>query len=77
MKPTDLFPDSLALFTAFAKDSGNWSGTPMIDITPEQRGNLTDLKRKGLVTTSTDEGIQWLSFTALGKELAKEIGHEI
>jgi hypothetical protein len=70
----NLTPASLAVFIRHAKDAGNWSGHPMLDITYEQRGNLTDLKVKGLVTTDRDEGIEWMHFTDAGKAFAAEYG---
>jgi hypothetical protein len=34
----------------------------MLDITKEQRGNLTQLKKAGLLRTFKDEGIEWVVF---------------
>ncbi len=78
----NLTPDSLALFLAYAKDAGNWSGTPLVggnvpDTTPEAKGNLTDLKRKKLISTFRDEGNTWLTFTEKGFFLAKEHGIDL
>jgi hypothetical protein len=70
----NLTPASLAVFVRHAKDAGNWNGCPMLDITKEERGNLTDLKAKGLVTTSKDEGIEWVFFTDTGKAFAASMG---
>lgn len=53
---------SLNLLLNLVADSGNWSNNTMIDITSEERGNLTQLKKSGLLTTWTDEGIQWCNF---------------
>lgn len=78
MKTIDLTPASLALFTAYAKDAGNWNGTPLIGgnvpESKEARGNLTDLKKKGLITTFHDEGCDWLSFTEAGIAFALTLG---
>ena len=78
---TELTEKSLALFLAYAKDAGNWSGVPLvggnIGGSKEDAGNLTDLKRKGLVTTHRDEGLDWVSFTGSGIAFAKEHGVEI
>lgn len=78
MTNTELTPASLALFLAYANDAGNWSGTPLIGGNvggkKEERGNLTDLKRKGLITTFRDEGCDWLSFTEAGIAFAAEQG---
>lgn len=71
---------SKALFVALAEDAGNWGGTPLlggnVDITKEERGNLTQLKQVGLLTTFTDEGT-WVDFTDAGKAYALELGIEI
>ena len=72
-----LTTESRSLFLDLVKDSFNWSGTPLIDITREQRGNLTDLKRCGLIKTQTDEGHTWCYFTALGREAASSLGYEL
>jgi hypothetical protein len=57
---TNLTSASLDLFLAYAEDAGNWSGNPWVDgnvsLDAAGRGNLTDLKRKGLLQTFTDDG---------------------
>lgn len=68
---------SMELFIGFAKDAGNWNNMPMLDITKEQRGNLTQLKKAGLVTTSESDDLDWVHFTKSGAALAKEFGHEV
>lgn len=72
---------SVALFIEYAKDAGNWSGTPLVggnvSGSKEDRGNLTDLKKAGLVTTFKDEGNAWLSFTDQGIVYAKELGIDL
>ncbi len=65
------------LFISFVKDAPNWSGQPMVDITKEQRGNLSDPKRKGLVETFRDEGCDWINFTPAGVSYATELGYEL
>ncbi len=65
---------SLALFVRFAKDASNWDGTPMIDITKEERGNLTQLKKADLVTTFRSDDWDYVQFTALGVQLAEANG---
>lgn len=69
------------LFEAYAKDAGNWSGTPLVGGnvggSKEDRGNLTQLKVAGLITTFRDEGCTWISFTDLGREYATSLGIEI
>lgn len=72
---------SLALFLDYAHDAGNWSGTPLVGGnvggTAEDRGNLTQLKRAGLITTAREDGSTWLFFTDEGKALAAEHGINI
>jgi hypothetical protein len=69
---------SLKLFLAFAEDAPNWSGTPLVGGnvggSKEDRGNLTQLKRAGLIRTNEDEGNVWVSFTLAGRALAIEHG---
>jgi hypothetical protein len=68
---------SLKLFLELAEDAGNWSGTPMADVTAQERGNLTQLKRAKLLTTYVDEGTPFAVFTPLGVELAAEHGVDL
>ena len=69
------------LFIEFAKDAGNWAGHPMVNgnvtVTQAQKGNLTDLKKAGLLTTSVDDGISWVSFTVAGEAYAAKHGVQI
>jgi hypothetical protein len=69
---------SLELFLAYARDAGNWGGTPGIGCnvggSKEDRGNITQLKRAGLITTFRSDRIDWIEFTAEGKNLAAENG---
>jgi len=78
MKITDT---SLKVFLAYAKDAGNWSGTPLIGGNvgggKEERGNLTQLKKAGLIETFKYDGDLWVEFTEAGKAFAKENGVEI
>ena len=73
----NLTADSLALFRELADCAPHWSGTPMIDITNEQRGNLTQIKRAGLLTTFNSDGCLFADFTNAGKTLAADLGHQI
>ena len=63
--------DSLKLFLAYRKDAPNWGGTPLVGGNvggePADKGNLTHLKKLGLVTTFESDGDTWLDFTALGR----------
>ena len=69
---------SMNLFLAFAKDAGNWNGSPLVGGnvggSKEDRGNITQLKRAGLITSFTDEGLTWINFTNAGTALALEHG---
>jgi hypothetical protein len=62
------------LFFALVRDAGNWNGTPMITCDRITRGNLTDLKRRGLVTTFSDNGAEFADFTAEGVREARRLG---
>lgn len=77
----DITDTSLELFLDYARDAGNWSGTPLIGGnvggSKEDRGNLTQLKRAGLITTFEWEGDKWIDFTDAGRALAAEHGVEI
>lgn len=66
-----LTPPSHQLFYQLVQDSFNWSGTPLFDGTQQEKGNLTDLKKKGLVTTWKEEGCLWVDFTNEGRAFAK------
>jgi hypothetical protein len=76
-KTMSISDKSLSLFIKFAKDASNWSGTPMVDITKEQRGNLTQLKKAGLVTTFRSDDWDYVQFTPLGIQLAAANGIKI
>lgn len=81
MTTVNITEQSKALFIAYAKDAGNWSGTPLVGGnvggSKEDAGNLTQLKKAGLVSTCKDEGCTWLEFTAAGKAYAAALGIEI
>jgi hypothetical protein len=51
---------SKAVFFAYAKDAGNWNGSPLVGGNVGggrgERGNLTQLKQAGLIETQVDEG---------------------
>lgn len=73
--------ESMRVFLDYAKDAGNWSGTPMVGGnvggTKEERGNLTQLKQAGLITTFVYNGLTWVDFTTEGKALAARLGAPI
>ena len=72
---------SLNLFLAYAKDAGNWSGTPCVGCnvggTKEERGNLTQLKKAGLIQTFFSDGDTFIQFTDAGRALAAKHGIEL
>lgn len=79
-----LSPKSEALFRDLIKDADNWSGTPLfggnVGGDKKSAGNLTDLKKKELLTTCQDEenkNCQWVHFTDKGLDLAKEMGLDV
>jgi len=72
-----LTPASKKLFTSLAEDAVNWGGEPLLDITAEQRGNLSDLKKHGLLKTFRCDGNDWVRFTEVGIEFAEANGIEI
>ena len=78
MDNTTLTNESKALFEALVKDAGNWAGEPMLggNVPSDNttRGNITDLKRKGLIETFRDAGDTFVIFTDNGKEYANSIG---
>jgi len=69
---------SLALFLEYARDAGNWSGTPPVGGnvggSKADRGNLTQLKKAGLIETDISDGCTWIMFTQSGRELASHHG---
>lgn len=70
---------SLQLLLAYARDIPNCSGRAPVGGnaggSKEDRGNLTQLKRAGLITTDTDEDNRvWLRFTDSGREMAARHG---
>ena len=80
----DLTPrsvQSLRLFLDYAGDAGNWNGSPLVSgnvgRTVEDKGNLTDLKKLGLVYTQAEGRDVWLSFTPAGVALAAQYGIDL
>lgn len=81
MNTVQITEQSKALFIAYAKDAGNWSGCPMVGGnvggSKADAGNLTQLKIAGLVETWNDEGCTWLNFTDAGKAYADSLGIDV
>jgi hypothetical protein len=70
------------LFTAYARDAGNWSGNPMVGGNvpsngKSDRGYILALKRQGLITTYTEYGCVWIVFTDKGLEYASTLGIKV
>lgn len=72
---------SLKLFIELAEDARNWHSVIPTDgnvkITKKLRGNLTNLKRAGLITVKRENGSSWLLFTPKGEEYADELGIDV
>jgi hypothetical protein len=81
MQTIQITEQSMALFLAYAEDTVNWNGISCVGCnvggSKEDRGNLTQLKKAGLIETWTDEGSTWVAFTKEGKLLAAANGIEI
>jgi len=77
----NLTETSLAVFIAYANDATNWGGNPLVGGnvggTKEERGNLTQLKKEGYITTLVEDGNVWLNFTSKGVELAASLGIQL
>jgi hypothetical protein len=73
---------SRELFAELAADAGNWGGTPLLDgnvgTDRHTRGNLTQLKKAGLISTFTDEDRNtFVEFTHAGAEYADILGFDL
>jgi hypothetical protein len=82
METTKITETSKALFLAYAQDAGNWSGMPLVDGNvagnTALRGNLTQLKRAGLIRTARgDKGSTWVLFTPAGIAYAATLGVDL
>jgi hypothetical protein len=68
---------SIELFKAYFDDAGNWSGMPLVGGnvggSKADRGNLTHLKRAGLIRTQVEEGNTWIIFTEAGKAFGETL----
>ena len=69
------------LFVELVADAWNWAGMPLWDGnvagSKERRGNLTNLKRMGLVKTEKRDGLTWVIFTAEADKLAVAMGYDM
>ena len=70
--------ESKRVFEAYAQDAVNWNGTPLVGGnvggSKEERGNLTQLKKAGLITTENNGIDLWVEFTDAGREYAASLG---
>lgn len=77
---TELTDDTLRVFLMYAKDAGNWGGLPWVsngNISPTKadRGNLSDLVKKGLIKIEEDSELgRYVAFTPAGSALAGHHG---
>jgi len=75
-----LTPPSLELFLDYARDAENWEGAPRWcgnvggQDPRKDNGYLTQMKRAGLITTSSEEGKLRIHFTDAGRALAARHG---
>ena len=74
----NLTADSLRVFMKYATEAGEWNGVPLLEGDNAERGNVSDLKKKGLIVTTVDSdkgakggALTWISFTDLGREFAE------
>lgn len=78
MENIKLTDASLKLFLFYAEDAGNWAGTPYLNgnrtFTKEDRGNLTQLKKAGLLRTSGPGNSAFIIFNDSARALAREHG---
>lgn len=72
---------SLRLFVELAEDAKNWHNVIPTDgnikITKKLRGNVTNLKRAGLIVVREDRGSSWMLFTPKGEEYADQLGIDV
>ena len=79
MQAMTLTEGSHKVFMMYAEDADNWSGTPWvsegnISLTGAQRGNLSDLVKKGLIKIEGVDNMQYVVFTEDGKAYAAANG---
>lgn len=74
----DLTPASAELLRALANDACEWGGSPCyganVGGSAADRGNLTDLKRRGLLRTIREGRTEWVEFTEEGRAMAATMG---
>lgn len=73
----NMTPATERLFRDLVEWAPDWSGQPLVEITKEERGNLTDLKQRNLLVTHADpDGGTFAAFTTEGIDLAVSMGYE-
>ena len=76
---TDLSKGSFELLELFVDDKDNWCGMPMLgvnfEMTPERKGHLSDLIKKGYVHLHEDEE-NFIIFTNKAKNLFPQVEFE-
>ena len=73
-----LTPGSSAFLVKLFQDAPNWSGQPMLDfVTPADKGNITDLKRKKLISTNVEEGCTFVWFHDEARSIAAAFGIDL
>jgi hypothetical protein len=82
MNATELTPDSLKLFRYIAGEAKHWDHTPPLEgmyaMSPADKGNFTDLKKKGLLDVEeVDTDRHLVIFSDAGVTLAASLGIEI
>jgi hypothetical protein len=81
----NLTANSEKVFKAFAKsnDQGGWNNMPHISeafgrkATPEEKGYISDIVKKGYAIIDKEDGMVWFVFTAKGIELARSMGFKM
>lgn len=78
----NLTPTSLERFLDYAKDAGNWGGSPCVGGNvggdPADKGFLTDHKKHGLLDTNEFEPrLYFINYTDLGKAFALRYGVDL
>ena len=74
---------SQKVFWLYADDAASWcGGCPWasegnISPTKEQRGNIGDLVKKGLIKINESDGQKYITFTQAGVEFAKTLGIDL
>ena len=63
--------ETKALLNNLIDESEDYDGYAIVDLSKERRGNLTDLKKRGYVTTFVDEGITWAKVSDEGIKAAQ------